>query len=258
MVRFIYITLAKRSLIVDVFIYNNAVNYKSLHFNEIDSTNTYLKNNYLSLDNFTFVSSDYQSNGKGRNDRKWLSDSGENLMFSFLIKNPSLINIAPLLSMMTACEVAKLLEELDIKEVSIKWTKDVLVSDKKICGILLEGQMPNYVVVGVGLNVNQKVFPPDLRRPATSISSELNEEIAISSIKEKLFSNIVNNFTNMDEVQYLLYLNKHNYLADKKVCVNINQQDIVGRVVGIGANFNLLIQTDDDLLRVNSGEIEIL
>ena len=117
------------------------MNYKSLHFNEIDSTNTYLKNNYLSLDNFTFVSSDYQSNGKGRNDRKWLSDSGENLMFSFLIKDSSLINIAPSLSMMAACEVAKLLEELDIKKVSIKWPNDVLVSDKKICGILLDAKI---------------------------------------------------------------------------------------------------------------------
>ena len=232
--------------------------YKSLHFKEIDSTNTYLKNNYLSLDNFTFVSTDYQSQGKGRNDRQWLSNKGENLMFSFLIKEKPLIDIAPLLSLLAACEVAKLLEQMKIKNVSIKWPNDVLVNDQKICGILLEGQLPNYVVVGVGLNVNQKEFPSNLRREATSISNELGKEVSILELKETLFLNIVESFNDVDKEQYLFYLNKHNYLLDKKVCVIINQQNIMGKVVGIDSDFNLQIKTDSDLLSVNSGEIEIL
>ena len=57
--------------------------YHQLHFQEIDSTNTYLKNTYKLLGNFTFVSADYQSHGKGRNDRIWNSEPGKNLMFSF-------------------------------------------------------------------------------------------------------------------------------------------------------------------------------
>lgn len=232
--------------------------YKSLHFKEIDSTNTYLKENHLSLDNFTFVSADYQNQGKGRNDRQWLSNKGENLMFSFLIKEKSLIDIAPLLSLLTACEVAKLLEQKKIKNVSIKWPNDVLVNDQKICGILLEGQLPNYVVVGVGLNVNQKEFPSNLRREATSISNELGKEVSILELKETLFLNITQSFNNVDKEQYLFYLNKHNYLLDKKVCVIINQQNIMGKVVGIDSDFNLQIKTDSGLLSVNSGEIEIL
>ena len=66
--------------------------YHLVHFKEIDSTNNYLKNSYQLFDDFTFAVADYQSHGKGRIDRVWQSNSGENLMFSFLIKNKELIN----------------------------------------------------------------------------------------------------------------------------------------------------------------------
>ena len=57
------------------------MHYHHLHFKEIDSTNSYLKNTHRLLDDFTFVSADYQSQGKGREDRVWQSQSGMNLMF---------------------------------------------------------------------------------------------------------------------------------------------------------------------------------
>ena len=108
--------------------------YHLLHFKEIDSTNSYLKNTYRLLDNFTFVSTDYQSKGKGREDRVWQSESGENLMFSFLIKNEELIKKSTILSILTAVEVAKEIEKYGTNQPSIKWPNDVLVNDKKVCG----------------------------------------------------------------------------------------------------------------------------
>ena len=230
------------------------MNYHYIHFDEIDSTNNYLKNSFQLLNNFTFVCADYQSAGKGRNDRVWLSNKGQNLMFSFLIKD----NISPLFSMMTACEVAKLLEQYDIDNVSIKWPNDVLINDKKVCGILLEGQLPNYVVIGVGLNINQKDLPNDLRRPATSLSIESNSDINIEELKNKLFSSITNNFNKLDKNEYISYFNKHNYLLNKRVKAIINQQVFIGEVIGVDDNFNLQILTHDILLHVDSGEIEIL
>lgn len=234
------------------------MNYHYLHFDEIDSTNNYLKNSYQLLDNFTFVSADYQSKGKGRNDRVWESVKGLNLMFSILIKDPKLLEVSTILSLMTAVEVAKLLERYDIDNVSIKWPNDVLIGDKKVCGILLEGQLPNYLVIGVGLNVNQKEFPDNLRRPATSISNELNKDIDLEDLKEQLFPNIINNFNKLDRDEYLSYFSKHNYLLKKRVKVNINQQLFIGEVVGIDNNFNIQILCNDILLHVDSGELEIL
>ena len=235
------------------------MNYHYLHFDEIDSTNNYLKNSYQLLDNFTFVSADYQSKGKGRNDRVWESVKGLNLMFSILIKDPKLLEVSTILSLMTAVELAKLLEKrYGIDNVSIKWPNDVLIGDKKVCGILLEGQLPNYLVIGVGLNVNQKEFPDNLRRPATSIRSELNKDIDLEDLKEQLFPNVINNFNKLDRDEYLSYFSKHNYLLNKRVKVNVNQQLFIGEVVGIDNNFNIQILCNDILLHVDSGELEII
>jgi len=232
--------------------------YHLLHFKEIDSTNSYLKNTYRLLDNFTFVSTDYQSKGKGREDRVWQSESGENLMFSFLIKNEELIKKSTILSILTAVEVSKEIEKYGINQPSIKWPNDVLINDKKVCGILLEGQVPEYLVIGVGLNVNQKRFPEGLRRPATSLSLELNEDINLDELKERLFKSIVNNFSNLKIEDCLEYFRSHNYLQNKRVRVLINNEPFIGEVVGIDDNFCLQILSRDMLLHIDSGEIEIL
>ena len=227
-------------------------------FKEIDSTNNYLKNSYKLLNNFTFVVADYQSKGKGRNNRVWSSEEGANLMFSFLIKDEYLLKKYSALSIISAVEVAKLLEEYQIKGVSIKWPNDVLINDKKVCGILLEGQILEYLVVGIGLNVNQKLFPDGLRRPATSLSLEANKDFNIDELEQKLFSNIVKDLSNLNEKDCLDYFRNHNYLLNKRVKVLVNDQPFVGEVMGIDDNFFLQIKTSDMLLHIDSGEIEIL
>ena len=234
------------------------MNYHVIHFDEIDSTNNYLKNSYILLNDFTFVTADYQSKGKGRNDRVWSSNKGENLMFSFLIKNPALLRKYGALSLITAIEVAKLLEAYNFKEVSIKWPNDVFINDKKVCGILLEGQILEYLVIGVGLNVNQKIFPDGLRRPATSLSLEMNKSFDIKEIEKELFSNIVNDYLSLNEKPFLEYFRNHNYLLNKRVRALINDEPFIGEVVGIDDNFYLQIKTRDMLLPIDSGEIEIL
>ena len=232
--------------------------YHLLHFKEIDSTNSYLKNTYRLLNNFTFVSADYQTSGKGREDRVWQSESGENIMFSFLVKNEELMKQSSILSILTAVEIAKEIEMFDITGVSIKWPNDVLINDNKVCGILLEGQVPEYLVVGVGLNVNQKVFPDGLRRPATSMALELNNKVNIEEMKDRLFKIIVNHFSNLKTNDYLDYFREHNYLQNKRVRVLINNEPFIGEVVGIDDSFCLQILSRDMLLHIDSGEIEIL
>ena len=232
--------------------------YHLVHFKEIDSTNNYLKNSYKLLDDFTFASTDYQNKGRGRNDRVWESDIGLNLMFSFLVKNDELIKKSTTLSILTALEVVDLLEKYDVKKVSVKWPNDVLIGDKKVCGILLEGQLPEYVVIGVGLNVNQKEFPEGLRRPATSLSLELKQDIDLGELKNRLFPNIVKNFSNINVDKYLESFKSHNYLLNKRVRVSINNQAFIGEVIGIDDNFCLQILSRDMLLHIDSGEIEIL
>ena len=232
--------------------------YSQLHFKEIDSTNTYLKNAYRLLDNFTFASADYQSSGKGRNDRVWSSEPGENLMFSLLIKDEEIMKQSAVMSILAGVEVAREIEKYGVDNVSVKWPNDVLINDKKVCGILLEGQIPNYLVVGVGLNVNQKAFRDDLRRPATSLSLELKKDVNIDELKNRLFSKMVNHFSNIKLEEYLDYFRSHNYLLNKRVRVSINNQVFIGEVMGVDDSFCLQVLSSDILLHIDSGEIEIL
>ena len=238
--------------------YNISMQHHLLHFKEIDSTNDYLKNSYQLLNNFTFVSADYQSHGKGRNDRTWISEPGDNLMFSFLIKDEDLLKQPHIISLVVAMEVASLIESYGVKNVSVKWPNDVLVGDKKICGILAEAQIPDYLVVGVGVNINQEKFPKDLRRPATSLSLELKKEASVDEFKEKIIKRIVESLANLDTAPYLTYYKKHNYLLSKQVRVLFDGNDFIGQVIGIDKFFNLKVYGRDRLMLVDSGEVEIL
>lgn len=234
------------------------MNYHHLHFKEIDSTNNYLKNSYRLLNNFTFVSADYQSNGKGRYNRTWNSEPGENLMFSVLIKDTGLLKHSSIISLLVAVEVAKALEAYKIKDVAIKWPNDVLIGDKKVCGILAEGKLPEYLVVGTGINVNQKNFPDSLRRPATSLCLELKQDISVDELKNKLFNQITNALNNLNLEESLKYFREHNYLLGKRVKAMFDNQEFIGEVFGVDDSFCLQIKSRDILLHIDSGEIGIL
>ena len=222
-----------------------------LHFEEIDSTNKYLKENFASLENFTFVSTNYQNKGKGRENRIWYSNKSENLLFSILIKEKSLLKMFNVLSIGTATLIARFLELNGIKNVSVKWPNDVYVNDKKICGVLLEGNINEYLVIGVGLNVNQTMFDKDYRVEPTSMKIEKNKDINLLYLEVSLFEFL---FKHINQTSFnnktLKFLEKHNYLLGKK----IKAGNISGVVSGISENFELII--DDK--KINSSEIEIL
>ena len=234
---------------------------KEINFQSIDSTNLYVKNHYQSLDDFTVVVADYQTNGKGRNDRTWISEKGDNFLFSLLVKNKEIIKEASYLSLVAAVSIYEFLhEKLHIENISIKWPNDIYVNEKKICGILLEGQLPEYVVIGIGLNVNQTEFLGDYHHTPTSIYLETNKKHEISEIKGDMFDILRNNVLNSLSLKhhfYELFL-KLNYLKNREVSFLVNGKFLKGKVIEIDKDFNLIIDTGKGKIRLNSGEVTIL
>lgn len=167
-----------------------------IHFNSIDSTNEYLKQNYKILEDLTFVSADYQTKGRGSNNREWESENSKNLLFSFLLLDKSLFQRHEEVSLVTALSIIQVLEKNGIEELKIKLPNDVYVKDKKICGTLLEstslGEM-QCLIVGVGLNVNQESFDGEYRATPTSIYRELGKKQEIERLKEELYDVILKN-----------------------------------------------------------------
>ena len=108
--------------------------------------------------------------------RVWHSCAGDNILMSILIKEFNDRTDLNLLSLVTGVAVHKFLSKY-LNKLYIKWPNDVLVDNKKICGILLEGKMNNnskMVVIGIGININQTSFNDDINLLTTSLKKELN------------------------------------------------------------------------------------
>ena len=242
-----------------MLVFNNYMKYNAIHFSEIDSTNKYVKENFNVLDDFTFVSTDYQTQGKGRNDRSWLANKNENLMFSLLLKNKDII-MDSLISLVAAVSISEIVERYARNRVEIKWPNDIYISDKKVAGILLEGRLPDYVVIGVGINVNQKEFVGEYRKEPTSLLLETGTEININYLKESVYQQMVSNLTEYtsNKEKFLEYFKNHNYLLNKNVSFVYNKQTFNGIVNGVDESFNIVIKNNGKEYHISSGEIELI
>lgn len=229
---------------------------KTIHFETIDSTNTYLKENYEKLDNFTFVSADFQSAGRGRNNRNWKSEKGENLLFSLLIKDKALIDKFSSLSVISAFSIIK---ALNPEHLSIKWPNDIYYKDSKLCGILLEAVTRNEIeclIIGIGLNVNQREFVGEYKRTPTSLYQITNQSQDIRLLKDKIFNQIYSDFMKVKE-GYDFYndIKEYDYLKDRKVYAEINNEVQQIKVLGIDSDYSLKVLKDNETYNLSSGEI---
>ena len=233
--------------------------YKTIHFTTIDSTNKYLKENYQKYDNLTFVSSDFQTNGKGREDRTWISNKKENLLFSVLIKDQELINKYSSLSLLSGYVIFKVLKDLGIKEVSIKWPNDVYVSGNKICGILMESVSLDTkieaLVIGIGLNVNQEHIVCEQK--TTSIRQIKQKKVFIHSIKKKVYKCLKSELSLLKENKsnYLEEVRNNNYLFNKTGFATINNQKVQIKVLDINEDNSLKVLYNNEIVNLSSGEV---
>ncbi|MCR5506017.1 MAG: biotin--[acetyl-CoA-carboxylase] ligase [Bacilli bacterium] len=234
--------------------------YQEIHFDTIDSTNKYIKEHYQTLDDFSIVSSDYQSLGKGRNDRSWIANKGDNLLFSLLIKNKDITANGGYLSLVAAISVVQILEKRGFAGVFIKWPNDIYLADKKVVGILLEGQLPDYLIIGIGINVNQEEFKGDYRITPTSLYLQKGEKIDINDFKKEVFDNLIDNVINTNENKALFkeYFSKHNYLKDKEIKYIVSGIEKSGKVVDVDEDFHLLVEKEGETISLNSGEVNLI
>lgn len=136
-----------------------------IKLNAIDSTNSYLRrlSHEESLEDYTVVTAEHQTEGRGQMGTVWNSENSKNLMFS-VFRDTSKIQLEHpfLISMVTSLAILKALQRFSISRLSIKWPNDILSEDKKICGILIESVIKqnslSNTIIGVGLNVNQTDF----------------------------------------------------------------------------------------------------
>ena len=229
-----------------------------IHFESIDSTNTYIKENYHKLENLTFVSASIQTQGKGRNNRVWQSNNS-NLLFSVLLKDKKYYQLANSISIISAYTIIEVLKSYGVDDLSIKWPNDVFVKDNKICGILLESisrENMECLIVGVGLNVNQKEFGSDCIIEPTSMSTILKKDIDVKVLKQKIYLKFLENLDRLvNGYDYYEEIKMYDYLHNKKVYALINTKKELVKVKGINKDYSLCVEKDESVFNINSGEI---
>ena len=170
----------------------------------IDSTNSYLKKIILEKDisDYTIVTANFQTEGKGQLGYMWESEDSKNLLCSIYKKDLGIkVEDQFVLSMLVSLSIIRTLEKLNLPKLYIKWPNDIMSDNKKICGILVENMVKqNSIkesVIGIGLNVNQDTFKnlPN----ATSIKKIKGVAFNIDELLNDLVNNIKKQFIDFNQ-----------------------------------------------------------
>ena len=235
------------------------------HHECLSSTNTEL----LALANTehfhcTAIGSDMQSNGRGRRGRQWLSPYAENICLSLGWQFENGAASLEGLSLAVGVVVAKTLHQCGVEAVELKWPNDVLISGRKLAGILLEmsGDPSGAcsVVVGIGINVHMKRQMDDINQPWISCDEAASAPLVRGQLTALLLSNLEIMLTEYSEVGFKKYRNEwlsmHAY-QNKQVTVTAGDTVYVGEAMGVDDAGALQVSNKVGVRVFHGGEVSV-
>ena len=212
------------------------------------------------------VVADKQNAGRGRRGRTWQSPAGKDIYFTILLRPDFEPDKAAGLTLVMALSVAQAVEAVCELKAGIKWPNDVVVNGKKICGILTEMNVETdyiqYVVIGVGINVNLDEMPEEIEKMATSLLLESGKETARAGLLQEVLKRFEDNYgkylENLDLDKILKEYNDHLVNLDMQVKVLDPKGEYEGIARGINAFGELLVErTDGEIVKVYAGEVSV-
>lgn len=221
-------------------------------YETLSSTNNYAKELIDNLKHFDVITSKKQTGGKGRNNNTWMS-SGDNLYLSVVLKEGIAHRTIFREIMISSLCVVKTLELHNLKPL-IKYPNDILIDNKKIAGILIETSgsiVLHYLVVGIGLNINQIEFF-ELADKAVSIKQLTSKNNNIENVMDNLLE-AYQYYRNIDD-NVLLALYKEKSLIYNK---DIKVDGKICRVLDIRLNGNIVLQDNENVFERNFNEISL-
>ena len=238
------------------------VKYKIYHFKSLTSTQDKAKEfSKNGISNIVIIA-DIQTKGRGRLKRKWYS-SKSGLFMSILLK-PKNIQRIQYLTFIASISVVKAIEKICELKTNIKWPNDIHYKKKKLCGILTEGIFgkENYVVVGIGLNVNQTKFPVEIEDSSSSvriIKRRIFDTKRINKIILDEFFNLYLNYYNQNKFDDISKIwKKYCDTFGKKVTIATRAERIDGKAIGIDKNCNLLVKLrNNNTIKIIEGDVSI-
>ncbi len=239
---------------------------KIIYLDETDSTNTRAKlEAEQGAPDWTLVIAGRQTGGKGRRGRGFTSPAGVGIFMTLILKPEFLPTKASMLTLISGMAVCQGIREKTNLKAMIKWPNDIVVNGKKICGILTEmsSEMEaiNYIITGIGINVNNEQFPSDIADKATSIKLETQKTFRRSDIIASVIKHFRNYYdTFLKTVDLSLLKEEYNSLminTGKKVFVVQGNKSYEAVAKSIDNDGELIIEKDGQISRVISGEVSV-
>jgi BirA family biotin operon repressor/biotin-[acetyl-CoA-carboxylase] ligase len=235
------------------------------HFFKVDSTNRVaLELGHAGEAEGTVVLAEEQTAGRGRAGHSWHSERAAGLYVTLLLR-PRLAPVqAPLLTMMAGLSARAAIQEQTGLAVDLKWPNDLLLGGKKTGGILTEMHAEpghvRFVIVGIGLNVNQEGFPPELGTSATSLRSETGRtqsrlELLVRLLRE--FESDYNRFLASGAASVIdRFTAVSSYAQGKRVRVTNGKDSFTGITAGLGPEGLLQVRRDNgQVVTVIAGDV---
>jgi BirA family biotin operon repressor/biotin-[acetyl-CoA-carboxylase] ligase len=241
---------------------------KAIHLlSEVASTNTLAMELAASgKPEGTVVIAEMQTGGKGRLGRKWISPKG-NLYLSVVLRPNVPMHKAPLITLMGAVAVASAIRTTCGLAAGIKWPNDILVSGKKVSGLLTEMSAEQdrirHIVLGIGVDVNMEMveLPPEVRSLTTTLAAEAGAKINRTTLLQQLLRDLESWYQKFltNDADILEAWKQLNMTVGNRVTVSGAGETLAGLAQGVDKEGRLIVRLDDATMRtVAAGDVTIV
>ncbi len=235
-------------------------------FDELDSTNTYLKHLALSgADEGTVIIARRQSAGRGRLGRSFFSPDATGLYISVLLRPRLRAENAVNVTAMTAVAMARAIERIAPVSAQIKWVNDIFVENKKVCGILCESKfdtnaVSEYVVVGAGVNVcaPEGGFPKEIEGIAGALFDRCNAQKKCDELASAFIEELFLEYAALENRGFLEEYRRRNLAVGRRIAILSGGNAREAAAIGIDDECRLIVRYDDGTSEaIATGEISI-
>jgi len=236
------------------------------YYSIVDSTNTEAKKLALSgAPSGSLVVAEGQTLGKGRMGREWSSPVGAGISASLILRPDITPPEAPRITLLTAVAVAEAIREKVHIEAMIKWPNDILIQGKKVCGILTEMSAEpdtvNYIIVGIGINVNNEEFPEKLKPIATSIKIAGGRVVSRAELLAAILERMEYYYQSGFGSGFGKLLERWRELCcnlGKPVKIIGRKESFNGTALGVDSDGALIVRKDNgEIVKVFSGDVSL-
>jgi len=211
------------------------------------------------------VFAESQTKGRGRLGRKWMSPTHEGLWFSVLLRPALSPQETTQLTVASATALRRAIKTVTGLTTDIKWPNDLLIGGKKVVGILTEMSAEvdrvRHVILGIGVDVNQKEFPPELRKVATSLKIEVGEEICRAELATEMLRELDLDYARIGDGKFSAVADEWEAgcaTLGRNVSVQMGSRLIHGSAESLDDDGALLVRTEHGHLeRIIGGDVTL-